>query len=61
MIDSKLSWSPFASYEKQKILVPFCVESALSGVMQRVEPDTEMVRGYIIVIIVDILDVRNCR
>merc|ERR1719412_28981 len=30
-------------HEKQKILVPFCVESALSGVMQRVEPDTEMV------------------
>ena len=37
----------FASHEKQKILVPFCVESALSGVMQRVEPDTEMVRGYL--------------
>ena len=38
---------PLCSHEKQKILVPFCVESALSGVMQRVEPGTELVRGYL--------------
>ena len=38
---------PLCSHEKQKILVPFCVESALSGVMERVEPGTELVRGYL--------------